>query len=71
MLAVAYAPSRKTGATRLTGIIAREAVREIWRRVMNWLMEPIPFPGQWPVTDLRREEYNRVNKNVAYDRRTP
>ena len=30
----------------------------ILRSVLNWLTEPIPFPGKWPSRDSRQEKYN-------------
>ena len=33
--------------------------QHLWRGLMKWLTEPIPFPGEWPVIDSQRERYNK------------
>lgn len=30
----------------------------VWVRIVEWLMEPIPFPGKWPVRELGVSSYN-------------
>lgn len=42
-----------------------------WQRIVDWLLEPIPFPGQWPQNKRQAERYNRVEEIVHYDERTP
>jgi hypothetical protein len=41
-----------------------------WRRVIDWLTESIPFPGQWPVSDQRQTRYNRVVDPQLHERST-
>lgn len=45
--------------------------QRVWRSVLDWLLEPIPFPGQWPQNERQAERYNRVEEIVHYDERTP
>jgi len=33
--------------------------QHLWRGILKWLTEPIPFPGEWPVIDSQRERYNK------------
>ncbi len=42
----------------------------LWCRFLDWLTEPIPFPGKWPVNSgpserYNREEHARVNERSA------
>jgi hypothetical protein len=41
-----------------------------WRCIIDWLTEPIPFPGQWPVSDQRQTRYNRVVDPQLHERST-
>lgn len=43
----------------------------VWRRIVDWLLEPIPFPGQWPQNERQAARYNRAVEIVHYDERTP
>ena len=29
--------------------------RRVWRRIVNWLLAPTPFPGQWPQNERQAE----------------
>lgn len=45
--------------------------RRAWRRIVDWLFEPISFPGQWPCSSTPLQRYNRVEETVEYDQPTP
>jgi hypothetical protein len=42
--------------------------RRLWRRLMDWLAEPIPFPGKWPVNGGPSERYNREEHARVHER---
>jgi len=39
-------------------VLATDASDQMLVQVLNWLTEPIPFPGKWPSRDSRQEKYN-------------
>lgn len=51
-LAVKGRPSNSTAQS------AKKWRQRVWRRLTDWLTEPIPFPGKWPSNDGRQESYN-------------
>ena len=36
--------------------------KKSWHAVAEWLMEPIPFPGQWPTCNSSPHRYNGDNQ---------
>jgi hypothetical protein len=36
--------------------------RKFWRRFLDWLFEPVEFPGEWDVNVPRRKKYNRESR---------
>ena len=32
--------------------------QRLWSRFVHWLINPIPFPGKWPISTAPPEDYN-------------
>ncbi len=44
--------------------------RQVLAGIVNWLTEPITFPGKWPVIDREQGEYNRGGKGIVVHERS-
>ena len=42
--------------------------RQFTKRLLDWLTEPIPFPGKWPVMDVPPQQYNKIAGTVVNER---
>ena len=38
--------------------------RCLWQSMMIWLFEPIPFPGQWPISNGQAQRYNKKEEKL-------
>jgi hypothetical protein len=58
--------------TEQRSIPAKNRVRKHWThfldRLLIWLVEPIPFPGQWPDVDYQKDRYNKIEETTAHER---
>jgi hypothetical protein len=44
---------------RKTNTPIRAGLQQSYQRFVDWLMEPIPFPGKWPECNPMPQGYNR------------
>ena len=67
MSLIANALGRNESSFRIS--LARNCAA-IWAHV-NWLTEPVRFPGKWPVSVEQQERYNKEDEITPHDRRPP